>query len=242
MERLVQKRPWPNILELSKVTPAVVWRALKRSLCLVPSSEAAILGDMVRSLKDASEAVLGNATTVQNVRVAIPFLPVWVDILSTYDHPLNDATVLAGLPPLTYETGEPTYLTETTAILADQGRRICKTSYCQGHWFSVIPDEGDDRLFRTPVAFLVSLTNVSLYTSFESNGCFWFHVYDNQLGQVNRQYGLDRLKTYKAPAKFWDGLQSYLVKQVAAYTKYGESRAPSSMVIMAAGEAATRIS
>ncbi len=80
-----------------------------------------------------------------------------------------------------------------------------------------------------------SLTNQSLYTSFQPTECFFFSAWDNRLASINTKYGLDSLEA-TTPALFWDALRVSLMARAADFAKtrsYGYA-----VTMLIAGEAA----
>jgi hypothetical protein len=141
MERLMQTSPSPygRCFVAGRCGVLGYWRGMmrlvRRSVGLPATSEAAILAEMVARLKVASEAAMqtgstgSTSTKIKNVAVTAPWQPVWRDDISS-DCDLNDALVLAGLEPWTYETGEPIYQGEIHAVLAANGRWLCQPYGC----------------------------------------------------------------------------------------------------------------
>ncbi len=85
-----------------------------------------------------------------------------------------------------------------------------------------------------------SLTNHSLYTSFQPAQCFFYSAWATRLASIDTKYGLDRLREAAAPALFWDALRNYLLARVAEFTKqregYGYPHA--ALEVYSAGEGA----
>ncbi len=81
-----------------------------------------------------------------------------------------------------------------------------------------------------------SLTNQSLYTSFQPTRCFFYSAWENSLARIDTNYGLDNLGSAATPAQFWDALRVWLVTRALEFAetlRYGYA-----MTILTAGEAA----
>ncbi|OAA59192.1 NMT1/THI5-like protein [Niveomyces insectorum RCEF 264] len=219
MQRLVRERPMPT-RPGRWPTAGQLWRFLKRSAGFAPTAEAAILAEMVGALRVASDAAFdrgGWGAVVDTVAIAAPYVPAWADSLPS-DSVVNDALVLAGLRPRTYESSDPVYLVETSAVLADSGLRTCKLRWCAGHGPAV--GGGEDGGLQSRIAFFISFTNDSLYTSFQRDGCFYFPVYDNLFGVIDPEYGLDRKDVAATPTDFWHALRDQLLRRVSEYAEF----------------------
>ncbi|KAL1890891.1 hypothetical protein Sste5346_008032 [Sporothrix stenoceras] len=105
-----------------------LWRMLQRTAGIAPTIEAAVLADMVAALRVAASAALESGRCEgwddrvlqeKSIRVAAPYVPAWADGV-TFDSAINDALVLAGLQPVTYESSDPVYLVEPSAV-AEKG-------------------------------------------------------------------------------------------------------------------------
>ncbi|CAK7224776.1 hypothetical protein SBRCBS47491_005667 [Sporothrix bragantina] len=237
MERLVQQRPAPFYSQVRWLRlPGYLWRKLKRATGLAPTAEAAVLAEMVTALRSASNVALiqkdWNAT-VEAVRISAPFVPAWVDAI-TYDSVINDALLLTVLQPITYESSDPVYLVEPSAVLVDNGLRVCKWRSCVGYGPNMDDDETDD--FDGKVVFFISFTNDSIYTSFQSARCYFGSVWDNVLGRIDRRYVLDKMDAFSTQAKFWDFLAGQLFRQVEEYASQNYWNVFKPVSILVAGE------
>lgn len=127
------------------------FRALKRSLGLIPSHESTILAEMITALKAASEAAL--QTQIEAVVVTAPWMLAWVSQIPDHhpDFVVNDALLLAGLEPwpTDYWLNEENYLGEINTVLASEDRWACKMRWCAGHGMDVSEeaDKGGSVLF-----------------------------------------------------------------------------------------------
>lgn len=129
MERLIQKPKTPSWLgHLGTIGHWLsIWRSLKSIAGLPATRESGILAEMVAALKSESERTL--QTRIETAAVTAPWMAVW-DNWIPGDSVVNDALVLAGLEPIDWMANEPIYLGETNAVLAANGRFICKELWC----------------------------------------------------------------------------------------------------------------
>ncbi|KAK4200587.1 hypothetical protein QBC40DRAFT_279630 [Triangularia verruculosa] len=237
MEDLVAQPPTPYWLShFGEVGRWLgLFRSLRRSLGLAPTKDSRILADMIVALKTASEIAL--QTQVKAVAVTAPWIAAW-DNRMPYDSVVKDALSLAGLELWDNpweEAGH--YLGEIGAALASEERWICRRNWCALHWVEV---EGEAT--EGGPLFLVSLTNRSLYTSFQLNQCYFFNSWDNHLASINPRYGLDQASQTESPSKFWNELRLHLLSLYKTH-KAGElqregrlSQLPLTILVM--GEAA----
>jgi hypothetical protein len=105
-----------------------LWRRTKSLLGLPATPDAEILGEMIAALKKQSEATL--QALLETVSLSAPCMMWWADDIST-DCDLNDALVLAGLQPRTYETSHPLYLGELHTVMAANNRWLCPPFGCE---------------------------------------------------------------------------------------------------------------
>lgn len=148
MEQLI-RRPTTHWLSAGRwLSP---FRALKRSLGLIPSHESTVLAEMITALKAASEAAL--QTQIEAVVVTAPWMLAWVSQIPDHhpDFVVNDALLLAGLEPwpTDYWFNEENYLGEINTVLASEDRWACKMRWCAGHGMDVSEeaDKGGSVLF-----------------------------------------------------------------------------------------------
>ncbi|KFY48734.1 hypothetical protein V495_01072 [Pseudogymnoascus sp. VKM F-4514 (FW-929)] len=233
MEQLIHR---PTTHRLSAGSWLSLFRALKRSLGLIPSHESTVLAEMITALKTASEAAL--QTQIEALVVTAPWMLAWVSQIPDHhpDFVVNDALLLAGLEPwpTDYWFNEENYLGEINTVLASEDRWACKMRWCAGHGMDV-SEEAD----KGGSAFFVSFTNHSLYTSFQRAGCYFSNPWDNHLALIDPRYGLDRESQASSPAQFWDEFKENLLSLVKQHamrdTKYN---CLTPFIVMVAGEAA----
>lgn len=129
MERLILEPQTPHWLSSfgSVGYWLSLWRLLKRSVGLPATSEEAVLADLIVALKEASEVAL--RTRINTAAVTAPRMAAWQDVIPV-DSTVNNALVLAGLEPYDWEASDPPYLAEVNAVLASNGRRICRERWC----------------------------------------------------------------------------------------------------------------
>ncbi|KAK4034757.1 hypothetical protein C8A01DRAFT_48905 [Parachaetomium inaequale] len=232
MERLIRKPT--NSGGLSRFGRVGIWlslwRFVKGCMGLRRTDDAAILTQLVASLKAESEAALQGR--IGPVAVTAPWVAAWADDIPV-DSDINDALVAAALEPHTREDGDLIYLSETSAVLAANGRQLCKERWCG-------VDEYELRDLWPPIAYFISLTNGSVYTSFQGARCFYRLSWDNYLGSINTNFGLDKLDQATTPDQFWDALRDHLLSAVAEFTKRQPHYSRSDFIVLTAGEAADR--
>jgi hypothetical protein len=157
MERLVPKPTTPYWLSrFGRVGYSLsLWRGLRRILGLPSTGTVAVLAQLVAALKAESEAVLQDR--IGAVAVTAPWVPAWEDAIPV-DSAVNDALVFAGLEPWTWEASGPIYLSETSAVLAANGRRLCKERWCG-------LDEGQLSDMWSPTVYFIRFTPLLLTVS-----------------------------------------------------------------------------
>ncbi|PNY28366.1 Uncharacterized protein TCAP_01711 [Tolypocladium capitatum] len=203
-----------------------IWRRLKRTVGLPATTEEALLAELLRALKDASEAAL--QTRINTASVAAPQMAAWQDVIPV-DSTVNNALVLAGLEPYDWEATDPSYLTEVNALLASDGRQICKEQWC-----FLDDDSGHE---ARQIVYHISFTNRSLYTSLRPARCFFQYTWEEDMGSINADLGLDKLNEANTPGLFWSAVQELLLSRVTAYTKRHPTFASLPFLVLVAGEA-----
>ncbi|KAK3898927.1 hypothetical protein C8A05DRAFT_46875 [Staphylotrichum tortipilum] len=201
-----------------------LWRQLRRLLGLPPTDQSAVLAGLMAALKAESEAALG--TPIATVSVSAPWVAAWEEDFPV-DSVVNDALAASGLAPWTLEASWPIYMGEVNAVLAANGLQHCRQRWCG------VPAES---VIWPNITYFISLTNDSLYTSFQPTECFFFSAWANRLTLIDTKYGLDNLGSATTPALFWDALRVFLDTRAADFAKtlsYGYA-----VTILTAGEAA----
>ncbi|KAK4232739.1 hypothetical protein C8A03DRAFT_20030, partial [Achaetomium macrosporum] len=170
---------------------------------------------------------------IDTVSVTAPWVAAWEGDIPV-DSVVNDALVAAGLAPYTWEASDPIHLSETSAALAANTRRLCRDRWCG-------VDIDDESELSPQIVYFISFTNYSLYTSFQAARCFYIHSSESYLGSINPEFGLDRLDEAISPEEFWNALRDQLLASVVEFTK----RPPgffsySDFIVLTAGEAAHR--
>lgn len=108
---------------------------LNRYTGLGPTYGGTILAEMLRSLRLASEAILG-APLPATVVFTAPYMRAWQHEETLLDGLLQRARIIAGLRPVTIRNMDSVYLGETNTVLAANGRQICPKLRCIGPEFS----------------------------------------------------------------------------------------------------------
>ncbi|KAK4235264.1 hypothetical protein C8A03DRAFT_17965 [Achaetomium macrosporum] len=231
MERLAEAPPTPYWLRrFGRVGSWLTWwRFLSRSVGLPGTHKAAVVAKLVAALKAESGPALQGR--IDAVSVTAPWVAAWENDIPV-DGVVNDALVVAGLTPYTWEASGPIYLSETSAVLAANGRRLCRERWCGID----IEDESD---MWPQIAYFISFSNHSLYTSFQAARCFYRHSWQSYLGSINTKYGLDRLDEATTSEQFWNALRDHLLSSVVEFTKrHRDDYSHSDFIILTAGEAA----
>ncbi|POR36283.1 Uncharacterized protein TPAR_03533 [Tolypocladium paradoxum] len=182
------------------------WRHLKRLVGLPGTPEEAVLAELVRALKDASEAAL--QTRINTPSVAAPRMAAWQDVIPV-DSAANNALVLAGLEPYDWEASNPPYLIEVNAVLASNGRQICRERWC-------FLDDDSGMEARQIV----------------------YHIRLVHCGRERLVLLLTAAQFHEPVPLFWNALQELLLSRVTAYTKRNPTLASWPFLVLVAGEAA----
>lgn len=111
------------------------YEAIKKLVFNIPS-RVDILGEMLTTLRQASEVALG-ATLPDSVYISAPRIVAWDDDIEAR-HPLNKARKRAGIKPFVSGHIHQIYLEESNAVLAASGRYLCSHLRC---WGPEISDE-----------------------------------------------------------------------------------------------------
>lgn len=228
-----------------------LWRLLKRSVGLPATSEEAVLADLIVALKEASEVAL--RTRINTAAIAAPRMAAWQDVIPV-DSTVNNALVLAGLEPYDWEASTPPYLAEVNAVLASNGRRICRERWCFldddsgiesrvrqiAYYIRLVSSIGRITLYFSVAKWLThrSFTNRSLYTSLRPARCFFHYAWEEDIGSIKADFGLDKLNEATTPVLFWNGVQKLLLSRVTAYAKRHPAFSHLPFLILVAGEAA----
>lgn len=106
------------------------WRVIRRIIGSQEDPHAETISEMVMSLRAASEAALGQGLG-NTVAITAPWMAIWQDELPS-DSTVNEALRLAGLGRAPLGIMSPIYISETNAVLAANGRRICQDRFCYG--------------------------------------------------------------------------------------------------------------
>ncbi|OAA33877.1 hypothetical protein NOR_08756 [Metarhizium rileyi] len=192
------------------------------------SHGVAVLAEMIVSLREASEAILGDLPAT--VAVTAPYVLAWLDEETDFSSYVWRARELAGLKSFRVETMSPLYLAEASTVFAANGRCLCQDRYCYG------PERTEEDIFTHDVVYHISFTNNSLYTVFQRATCFFHSPAGARYGTINHDFGLGRTE-HGVAATFWLHMEEYLVSQAEKYVK-SDVRPTESYIIAMAGEAA----
>lgn len=94
------------------------------------SHGAAVLAEVLVSLRKASEVILGDLPAT--VAITAPYVLSWQDEETDFTSHAWRARELAGLKKFRVETMSPLYLAEASTVLAANGRCLCQDHYCYG--------------------------------------------------------------------------------------------------------------
>ncbi|KAK3299895.1 uncharacterized protein B0H64DRAFT_379382 [Chaetomium fimeti] len=205
------------------------WRLLRRLVGFAGTDEATILAQLVTALKAESEAAL--EARIDVVSVTAPWVAAWENDIPV-DSVINDALVSAGLKPWTWEASGPIYLSEPSGVLAANGHRLCKERWCR-------LDEDDTSDLWPQIVFFISLTNHSLYTTFQATRCYYHRAWESYLPTVDTKYGLDEVPE-NTTEHFWNALRDHLLSSVVEFSKRNTGYKYSNFIVLTAGESADR--
>ncbi|KAH7305469.1 hypothetical protein B0I35DRAFT_464738 [Stachybotrys elegans] len=166
MERLIRE---PTPKDRSRLRESV-WEVIMKPFRIYSDRDVAVLVRMTALLKAQSEAALGGLP-IHWAAVTVPWMAAW-DGQASYGSTINQVLVLVGMEPVSWEASYPSYLGDTSSLLASDKRWACQEHWCL-----------DDRLMGGfgKIAFLISFTNHSLYTSFQDSTCFFYYSWHNRL-------------------------------------------------------------
>ncbi|KAK9434602.1 LysM domain protein [Metarhizium brunneum] len=205
-------------------------RLLKQYMGIGGPDGAVILAEMLIALRTSSEAVLG-APLPATVVITAPYIIAWSYEETLQISYIKRAQKLAGLRTVKMESMTPVYLGEANTILAANRRMLCPDLFCNG------PEWTNKNFHKYDVVYLVSLTNHSLYTSFQISTCFFWPARSAQLGTINPRFGLNQLEQASDQEIFWRELQDHLKSRVREYVKQPDNYRESFLVVVS-GEAA----
>ncbi|KJK87925.1 hypothetical protein H633G_08210 [Metarhizium anisopliae BRIP 53284] len=205
-------------------------RLLKQYMGIGGPDGAVILAEMLIALRTSSEAVLG-APLPATVVITAPYIIAWSYEETLQMSYIKRAQKLAGLQTVKMESMTPVYLSEANTILAANRRMLCPDLFCNG------PEWTNENFHKYDVVYLVSLTNHSLYTSFQISTCFFWPARSAQLGTIDPRFGLNQLEQASDQEMFWRELQDHLKSRVREYVKQPDNYRESFLVVVS-GEAA----
>ncbi|KAJ6783598.1 hypothetical protein PWT90_10949 [Aphanocladium album] len=193
---------------------------------------AAVLAKMLRALRIASEEVLG-APLPETVGIGVPYVLAWREEESSdiYWSAVRRARESAELPNVIFENMEPSYIAEANAILAANGQQLCQNRYCFGPMLS------HQRSYTHETIYLITLTDQSLYTSFQAATCFFHSPINACLGTINFELGLLREASTSDKQIFWHKFEDYLVARWVEHARNGDDYHHSYTLVLA-GEGA----
>lgn len=219
-------------------------RLLKEYLSF--DDEAQVLAVMLRALRTASENVLG-APLPATVVIGAPYMRAWQDEETSDRSVVARARRLAGLPHIQVRNMDSVYLAEAHAILATNGWELCQHRRCYGPMIS------EQRPFRLEVIYLIryiivnsthffltytySLTDQSLYTSFQLATCYFLTPVGGRLGTISPEFGLRNQDSTSSRNNFWHDFEDYVVARWVDHAIDGDNYRDSYTVLLA-GEGA----
>ncbi|KAJ4154003.1 hypothetical protein LMH87_010467 [Akanthomyces muscarius] len=194
--------------------------------------EAEVLAVMLRALRTASEEALGAEPLPATVVLGAPYMRAWQDEETSDRSIVARARRLAGLPHIQVQNMDPVYLAEAHAVLAANGQELCQHRRCYGSLLS------KQDPFRREVIYLISLTDQSLYTSFQLATCYFLTPVGGRLGTINPDFGLRKQDhTFSRDDDFWYEFEEYVVARWVDHAADGDNYRGSYTVLLA-GEGA----
>lgn len=107
-----------------------------------------MLCEILLPLRTAAETVLGEPLPEGTVFITIPWMTSWqhdsIDVRI-----VNGALHLAGLKPMLSRPNDPDYISEASAVLAANGRRLCQDRHCVG------PEHSEEETITNEIIYFI---------------------------------------------------------------------------------------